>query len=274
MPEIYSNSRLKTFEQCPLKFKFRYKDKIIPEIEKSIEAHLGGVVHLTLEWLYLNVKNKKIPSIEELIKYYSRKWEEDFSPDFINANKNLTPRDYFNKGVQFLLIYYMENKPFDDNTIDVEKKVVLELDENRVYKVQGFIDRLSYNLKTEEYEIHDYKTSGNPPRHGEMENDRQLALYSMAIKERYGKDVSMIWHYLAYNKKVKIKKTEQELEKLKLETLELIKKIEATVSFPPIKSPLCNWCEYKSICPAWGNKPPKVEKQKTLNEKEELLDIY
>ena len=50
---IYSHSRLSTFEQCPFKFKLRYIDKIIPEIENTIESFLGGIVHETLEWIYL-----------------------------------------------------------------------------------------------------------------------------------------------------------------------------------------------------------------------------
>jgi len=53
---IYSHSKLSTFEKCPLKFKFRYIDKIIPEIQKSIESHLGSSVHDALEWLYIQVK--------------------------------------------------------------------------------------------------------------------------------------------------------------------------------------------------------------------------
>ena len=34
---VFSNSRLSTFEQCKLKYRFGYIDKIIPDIEKTIE---------------------------------------------------------------------------------------------------------------------------------------------------------------------------------------------------------------------------------------------
>ena len=64
----YSHSKINTFEQCPLKFKFRYIDKIVPEIEKSIESILGNAVHSTLEWLYYEVKKKRVPSVDEIIK--------------------------------------------------------------------------------------------------------------------------------------------------------------------------------------------------------------
>ena len=49
---VYSHSKIETYEKCKLKFKYRYIDKIIPDIPKSIEAHLGSIVHATLEWFY------------------------------------------------------------------------------------------------------------------------------------------------------------------------------------------------------------------------------
>ena len=174
--------------------------------------------------------------------------------------------DYFNKGIKFLVNYYLNHKPFDDNTIEVEKEILINLDGKGEYKIRGFIDRLSYNLKTGEYEVHDYKTSNNLPSQEKIDNDRQLALYSIAIKEIFGEDkkVILVWHYLSFNKKIHSRRTDEQLKKLKTETLNLIKEIESTASFTPTKSALCNWCEYKPICPAWGNKPPA--RQLTLEE--------
>ena len=40
---------------------------------------------------------------------------------------------------------------------------------------------------------------------------------------------------------------------MKEETLALINKIENTTNFYPNKGPLCDWCEYRNICPAWNN---------------------
>jgi len=166
----------------------------------------------------------------------------------------------------------MRHKPFDDNTIAVEKEIIFNLDNNGNYKIRGFIDRLVYNLDTEEYEVHDYKTSNNLPRQKFLDKDRQLALYSIAIKELFGeeKKVILVWHYLSFNKKLHSKRTDEQLKQLKQETLELIKEIELTAEFSPKKSALCNWCEYKDICPAFGNKPP--EKQSSLGEYGKLKD--
>ncbi len=266
MAKVFSHSRLSAFEQCKLKYKFRYIDNIIPDIEKTIESHLGNSVHKTLEWLYRQVKKKLVPSLDNVIQEYARNWKEDFEDEIPVAKKNMTPGDYFNKGIQFLVNYYMKHKPFDDNTIAVEKEILISLDESGNYKIRGFIDRLAYNLETLEYEVHDYKTSNNLPKREDIEKDRQLALYSLAIKETFGeeKKIILIWHYLSFNRKIHSKRTNEQLKQLKEETLKLIKEVESTKEFPPTKSPLCNWCEYKAICPAWGNKPP--ERQITLEE--------
>ena len=119
---IYSHSRLSTFEQCPFKFKLRYIDKIVPEIETSIEAHLGSVCHNTLEWLYIEAQEGKLPTIEEVIKYYSENWELTYKQNTCIVRKNMTIKDYFNKGVGFILDYYLKHQPFQDGTIELEKK--------------------------------------------------------------------------------------------------------------------------------------------------------
>lgn len=254
---IYSHSKLSTFEQCRLKYKFKYIDKIVPEVEKSIEAHLGSCVHLALEWLYKQVRQEIIPSLDEFIVYYIETWQKEYRPEMVIVRDHLTDKDYLEKGMKFLIDYYQENKPFDDNTIELEKKITIDLDPNNEIKVIGYIDRLVQDLKTGNLEIHDYKTANSQPRANHGEKDRQLALYSIAVKETFGKDkeVKLIWHFLAHNKKIISTRTNSQLDQLRSETLALINKIESTTRFFPNKGPLCEWCEYKSICPAWGNSP-------------------
>lgn len=260
----YSHSKLSSFEQCPYKFKLRYIDKIRPEIERSIESHLGTCVHDALEWLYYNIKEGKVPAIDEIISYYSKKWQDQFKQEFVIVKKELTAKDYFNKGIEFLLSYYMENAPFEDGTIELEKKIFVKLTED--YEIIGFIDRLAYNQEKDRYEIHDYKTANTLPNQNKFDEDRQLALYAIAIKEEIGheKEVILIWHYLAHNKKVISRRTNEQLAQLKQDTIELIRKIEATTEFPTNPTILCDWCEYKSMCPEF-NKIKPVEKQTNLD---------
>lgn len=266
---IYSHSKLSTFEQCPLKYKLRYIDKIKPEIEKTIEAHLGTSVHDTLEWVYNSIKENSERSItlDEIINHYIDIWKKDLTQDILIVKKQLTQTDYFNKGIQFLADYYQKHYPFKDGTIECEKEITINLDENT--QIRGFIDRLVYDIENNRYEIHDYKTAGTLPSQEKMDQDRQLALYSIAIKEIYGEDkeVLLVWHYLAYNHKIISKRTQEQLEDLKEETKKLIRDIQNTRIFLPSKSILCEWCEYKSICPEWNFEIDSKISEKILSKK-------
>lgn len=270
---IYSHSKLETFEQCRLKFKYRYIDKIIPEVAKGIEAYLGEIVHKTLEWLYIQVLKNTIPSINDVISFYSEKWQENYSEDMPIVNKTMTAKDYFNRGVEFLVNYYMKYHPFQDNTIATEKRIEIDLDNSGEKKLIGYIDRLAHNLETNEIEIHDYKTSNSVLFKEKAENSRQLSIYSLAIKEMFGKEknVCMVWHFLAHDMKVCLRQTNEQLEELKKELIEIINLIERTKDFFPTKSQLCYWCEYMNICPVW-NKEIKRERQEELKLDEEEIE--
>ena len=83
-----------------------------------------------------------------------------------------------------------------------------------------------------------------------MDKDRQLALYSLGIKNSLENvnNILLVWHFLDINKKMTSKRTDEQLEKLKQELIELIKKIESTTDFQANPGTLCNWCEFRKYC--------------------------
>jgi putative RecB family exonuclease len=248
---VYSHSKLSTFEQCPLKYKFRYIDYLEPDIKQTIEGFLGGKVHETLEWIYNESLNGKDLTLDEIIDYYIHSWNKDYNPSIKIVKKELDAEYYFNQGIKFLIDYFSSNYPFLDNTIETEKKIILDLDPEGRYKIQGYIDRIVHHKESDIFEIHDYKTSGSIKSQEELDLDRQLALYSLGIKKYFpfAKEVHLVWHFLAFNKKITSKRTDEELLKLKDEIIELISKIESTKEYNPNPSILCNWCEFRSYCP-------------------------
>jgi putative RecB family exonuclease len=250
---IYSHSRLSTFEQCPLKFKFQYIDNLSPEVKETIESFLGKKVHESLEWLYKRVMQKESVDIESLVKYYVNLWEKDFDPEIRIVKSDLDKDYYFNQGIRFLINYFNSNSPFKDNTIALEKRILIYLDKDKKYALQGYIDRLVHDKESNIFEIHDYKT-GYPKSQGDLDKDRQLALYSLGIRQEFKEvnDVHFIWHYLAINKKMVSKRTVLQLENLSKEIIGLIDKIELAKEFNPNPSILCRWCEFRSYCPLFN----------------------
>lgn len=248
---IYSHSRLSTFEQCPLKFKFRYIDKLEPEIKQSIEGFLGNRVHDTLEFIYTESCKGRITELDEIIEFYIQSWNREYSNEIKVIKQELTAEHYFEKGIKFLIDYFTENYPFKDNTIAVEKQIIIDLDPENPgkYKIQGYIDRLVHNKDSNIFEIHDYKT-GQIKTQEEVDKDRQLALYSIGIREYFpeAEEVHLIWHFLDFNKKMNSTRTNEQLEQLKQEIIMLINKIETTNEFLACPSTLCRWCEFRGYC--------------------------
>jgi putative RecB family exonuclease len=245
MGEIYSHSKLWLYESCPEAYKIKYIDKTFPDLPVSMSLFLGSIVHESLEWLYEQVKEKRTPSLDELIQDFLTRWHAQFVST-IRLNKG-NAEDSMNRGVKFLIDYYQSNAPFSEKTIEIEKKIFFPLDDNGIYFIQGYIDRIVLD-ENGEYEVHDYKTNEAMKSQNEVDRDRQLAFYHLGLQSIYGKniDVKLIWHFLAHNKKVESKRTQEQLEKLKLETLELIKKIENETIWPACGKHWCDWCSYKS----------------------------
>jgi len=102
-----------------------------------------------------------------------------------------------------------------------------------------------------------------------MDEDRQLALYSLWVRENFkdAQKVELVWHYLAFDRELRSERTPEQLEKLREETLQAVKNVISAKDFPANESNLCNWCEYKNICPKWAHLfkvealPPKEFKE-------------
>lgn len=245
----YSHTKLSTFEQCPQKYKFRYLDGLQVE-KKTIEAFLGNCVHAALEKLYADRRLAKLDTVEELLAFYEQHWRANYTPDIEVVRADRNPQNYFEAGKGMLAGYYRRYHPFDQGTtLDVELQVSFPLAEGTHF--QGYVDRVAKN-GDHCYEIHDYKTSRSLPSQGQVERDRQLPLYEIALRHRWPdtQEVKLIWHYLAFDARLEATKTPAELEVLKESTLRLVRKIEATREFPTRESPLCDWCEFYNICPA------------------------
>ena len=248
---IYSNSSINSFESCPYRFKLMYIDKIKP-IRKSVETFMGNRVHEALEKLYRDKIYEKLCSLEELLEFYNRRWEKEISNQVFVA-KEYDINNYRKMGERYIVDYYNTYKPFDEGKIiALEKKVIFPINEK--YWVAGIIDRVME--VDEKYEIHDYKTSVHLPSKQEMENESQLAVYALALKYLYDvEDVELVWHFLAFNKEIRIKKNNYEETRKNL--INRIEKIERAIrenDFPAVESNLCDYCEYQEICPLFRNK--------------------
>jgi putative RecB family exonuclease len=245
----FSHSKLTTYQQCPQKYKFRYVDEIPPPI-RSIELHLGDTVHRALEKLYADAMQGQAHSSDGILAFYQQKWDEGYTPQMRIVRSGTTAQTYLEYGRQMLLTYHRRFYPFTQSTtLELEEKFLFPVSEK--HEIRGIIDRLA-KAGDGSLEIHDYKTSRRLPNPSQVSADAQLALYELALRHRWPETghISLVWHYLAFDKEIRIAKTPQQLKTVQENTLGHIKRIESATGFPTHVTPLCDWCEYKEICPA------------------------
>jgi putative RecB family exonuclease len=246
----YSHSRLESYRQCPQKYKFSYIDEIKSETE-GIEAFMGSRVHYALEKLYTNLRFEKAVTLEGVLEEYQKDWDAEWHDGIVIVREEVGPAEYFKMGLRAITDYYRRYHPFDQSkTLGLEYRIKLSLDEADKYVMQGFIDRLSQPDDGVLW-IHDYKAKGLLPTQPELDEDRQLAFYQMAVSTLWPdtKEVVLIWHYLLFDREFRSRRTLGDLEALRAETIALIDEIELSTAFPTKQSGLCNWCEYRPICP-------------------------
>jgi putative RecB family exonuclease len=253
---IYSHSSLGSFETCPRQFWYRYIGK--PDIEKveTIEAFLGSRVHETLEKLYQLRRSGRVLSEDETIEVFESLWAEAWSDDILIVKEELTAGDYKRAGREALAAYYRRYAPFGQaRTLRLEARVMMSLDRDGRYKMQGYIDRVARRADGT-YEIHDYKTSGTLPTQAEADRDRQLALYQVGLEGMWNdvEAVDLIWHYLRFDTDLVSHRTPAQLQEVREACIARIDDIESRgreeASFPTHPSSLCPWCDFRTICPA------------------------
>lgn len=240
---------------------------------------MGNLVHKTLEKLYRDKKFRKNISESALLKFYKDLWKREYSDDIliVKANQGLTANNYRKMGEKFIEDYYDRMKPFDQLTIlGIETQDRMTLPDGNQWHVR--IDKLACD-DDGNYYVCDYKTNSRMKDQGEADEDRQLALYSIWVKNKFSdvKSVKLVWHMLAFNKDAVSERTDEQLEKLQQDVCDKIKEIESATEFPRNQTGLCNYCVYKSICPSFKHELDIEEKSVEEFKEDEgvkLVDEY
>ena len=247
----YSHSRLASFENCPKRFEYRYVQKLEVDTE-GIEAFVGKRVHEILERLYHHVaRHGRPPSLAQVKKRFIEDWALHWHEKIRVVRKENSADFYQQHGERCLENYYRSHYPFEDGeTVALEKPISLQLDEDGRYRLRGIIDRLAKQAEGT-YEIHDYKTGSWLPPLSRLDQDRQLALYQIGIEQTFPdiERVELVWHYLFFNKTLRSRRTPEQLDGLRSQTIQLIDEIEATNEYCAKPGSLCRWCDYSEICP-------------------------
>lgn len=271
----YSHSKLGTFQQCKYKYKLQYIDKIKSDLE-SIEIFMGKRVHEVLEKLYNDLKFQKLNTKEELLQFFEKIWDENWHDKVFIVKDEYTAKNYKEMGKKFIADYYDHYKPFNHRTvIAIETQDRMDLSDGNQYHIR--IDHLACD-KDGNYYVCDYKTNNSLKAQEELDEDHQLAMYSLWVKQKYpdAKSVKLVWYFLAFDKEMISERNDEQLGELKKHIEKLIKEIEVCDKFPTNISSLCDYCQYKPQCPAWKHKFEVEESKKEFSEDDggKLVDEF
>ncbi|MFC1953276.1 RecB family exonuclease [Chloroflexota bacterium] len=247
---IYSHSQLTTYQNCPLRYKLSYRDRIKRRVE-GVEAFVGSRIHDVLKKAYDDVRLTKQNSLQDLLFYYEQTWQESWHDGIVINRKDITREHYQSLGKKLIETYFQRYSPFDsERTIGTELRLNFALDDEGLYRMTGFVDRLS-RTRDGIFQIHDYKSSAHLPGQDEIDNDRQLPLYQIGIQKKWPdmRDFRLVWHYLAFDKEMVSVHSDESISRLTEETIALIDEIKSAEEFLPVESGLCGWCEYPDLCP-------------------------
>jgi DNA helicase-2/ATP-dependent DNA helicase PcrA len=235
-----SFSQIDMFKTCPLQYQFRYIFGIPTPPNHAFT--FGQSMHNTLRDFERHaLLNESNLSLEKLFSFY----EANFDPSGYENTKHREKR--YKEGKEYLENYFENGRKRLGNPILIEHKFKILIGDTPFV---GVIDRVD---KTDnELVITDYKT-GEVREQERVDKDLQLTSYAIAANEALNIHVSKLRLYFFERAEIiETTRSEKDLACAKEDILENIEKIK-TGEFPPKTSPLCKYCSYNTICPAYKN---------------------
>lgn len=255
-PELWlSVSKIKTFNQCPAKYRYNYIDRLP---RKSWDHFtFGNFLHEILEKFH-----------EELMSDNEQPWHQLMSKCFSEISKNeefqkdLT-KSQKDESFKILNVYLkqitaQQNKDALPKVIGVETPFYVNINDKIL--LNGYIDRVQID-PDDILHVSDYKTTKN--KKYLVKDDFQLLTYSyvMCLADTDLKKVRASYMLLRHNFET-INKTYNRKKIMTVgdKYLEYAEKIDREKLWRPKPSNLCRWCDFCDVCPATKQKEEKLKK--------------
>lgn len=253
-----SPSRAKDFRQCPLLFRFRAVDRL-PE-PSSTAATRGTLVHAVLERLFDLPAGARTP--EAALGLLDPEWVrlQEQKPDVLSMFTGPEDLGAWLAQARSLLTQYfhMENPA---RLEPAEREVLVETELASGVLLRGYLDRVDV-APNGAVRVVDYKTGKAPSSRFVDEALFQMRFYALMLWRLRGTVPARLQLvYLGSGQTLTHDPVEEELLALEADLDGLWETIAATArtgDFQPRKTRLCDWCSFRSLCPAFGGQPPEM----------------
>jgi putative RecB family exonuclease len=150
----------------------------------------------------------------------------------------------------------------DPNSLEpAERELYVEAELASGLTLRGYVDRLDV-APTGEIRVVDYKTGRSPSEFFEAKALFQMKFYALVLWRLRGVVPSMLQLvYLGNGEIVRYVPDEADLLACERKVSALWQAITRALEsgdWRPSPGPLCDWCDHKAICPAWGGTPPPL----------------
>ncbi len=250
-PRTLSPSKVSAFTSCPLAFRFSQIERL-PE-PPSPPAVKGTLVHAALERLFWHhPAGARTPEVGAL--EVERAWETLRHDDEV-VGLGLSDQaacEFVEDARRLVANYFLLEDPNEASAVGVELGVETELDGLRL---RGIIDRLDV-MPDGRLIVVDYKTGRAPSERFERGSLGGVQTYALLCQSMLGQapaEVRLL--YLREPLAITATATEQTIRGQRKRAVAVWTAIERAChaeDFRPNVGPLCDYCNFKSSCPAFA----------------------
>jgi len=237
-PLYMSYSRMSTYEDRPLGYRFAYELKI-PDKAKPYFS-FGNTMHLSLKRFFEEVQAGKEPSLADLKTTYQENWQNE---GYVIPSQE---HNYRRDGETALEAFYTRYQSAKIVPLHLEWKFTLPVGG---HFITGYVDRIDA-LGDGACSVIDYKT-GKPRTQKDVDADLQLSMYALAVRECLGLRAEQLsLHFLQTDEIISTARTDTQLSEVVEHVLSVAEAISARKFDPNPDGFKCGRCDYAGICPA------------------------
>jgi putative RecB family exonuclease len=255
--DYISWSQLSTFRQCPLKYRFRYLDKLEPEFVAS-SLLVGSSIHSAIEFHHRKQLESDEPAtLYEMLEAFWGEWKDrvEESPE-VRFGKNEDAASVGQLAERMLAAFLAsELSQSPGRMIGIEESFRETVIPGRP-ELLGIIDLVFESDDC--LVIRDYKTSRSKWNQGNAESSApQLLMYAELVKDLLpGRKLRLEFAVLTKTKSPSLElfvvtPDGRRLERTKQVASRTLDAIDTGVFYPNASAMNCGGCPYRSACRAW-----------------------
>ena len=243
-----SFTRIDTLRNCALRFRYQYVDRLPQRPAPALS--FGSSVHAVLEWLHAR-KVPDVPPLDETLEKLREVWD---SSGYAEVDRSVQVREY--ERAREILAEYHARVSREGMRTPVGTEAWFELPFDDVVVV-GSIDRVDADAHGSLHVV-DYKTSRRAKSRAGVASSLQLAIYALATEHLYGAlPRTVALDFVVPGVVVRVDRDELDLAAVPGVVAEAAAAIRAGAA-DPNPTRLCDWCDYRAVCPAWDGDGDEV----------------